>query len=119
MHKTGRLVVVESSGTPIFDAEGNFRGYRGVDRDVGDRKRTEEILRISEERFRQLFEQNEEPQFLFRNGTCEIFDVNTAAVQLYGTPARKCCGKGLPCSSRRRRLQGSPRPSAASSPARA
>jgi len=83
-HKAGRFVVIESSGAPFFDAGGVFRGYRGVDRDVGERKRAEEMLKISEERFRQLFEQNEEPQFLFRNGTCEIFDVNPAAERMYG-----------------------------------
>ena len=42
------------------------------------------MLKISEERFRQLFEQNEEPQFLFRSGTSEILDVNSAAERVYG-----------------------------------
>jgi PAS domain S-box-containing protein len=36
--------------------------------DLTERLRLEEKLRISEERFRQLFLQNEEPQFLFRGG---------------------------------------------------
>ena len=83
-HKAGRYVVVESSGAPFFDSGGGFRGYRGVDRDVGERKRAEELLKISEARFRQLFEQNEEPIFLFRDGTCDIVDVNPAAEKLYG-----------------------------------
>ncbi|WP_110970937.1 sensor domain-containing diguanylate cyclase [Pseudomonas huaxiensis] len=30
----GRLVVLETSGVPLFDAQGNFTGYRGIDRDV-------------------------------------------------------------------------------------
>jgi hypothetical protein len=84
LHKTGRTVVIESSGAPYFDEEGIFRGYHGVDRDVGERKRVQEMLKLSEERFRQLFEQNEEPQFLFRSGTPEILDVNTAAERVYG-----------------------------------
>ncbi|HEY6096638.1 MAG TPA: ATP-binding protein, partial [Candidatus Deferrimicrobium sp.] len=83
-HKSGHFVVIESSGAPFFDAEGVFRGYHGVDRDVGDRKRAQEMLKVSEERFRQLFEQNEEPQFLFRSGTSEILDVNTAVERVYG-----------------------------------
>jgi len=82
-HKSGRTVVIESNGVPYFDEKGVFHGYHGVDRDVGDRKRTQERLRISEERFRQLFEQNEEPQFLFRSGTSEILDVNSAAERVY------------------------------------
>ena len=83
-HKDGHYVVIETSGAPVFDAEGVFQGYRGVDRNIDDRKRAEEKLRRSEERFRQLFEQNEEPLFLFRGGSPEILDVNPAAVRLYG-----------------------------------
>lgn len=47
-HKNGRLVVLETSGTPIFDSAGTFRGYHGIDRDISARKRTEEALRASE-----------------------------------------------------------------------
>jgi len=41
-HKDGRLVVLETSGVPVFDAAGNFRGYRGIDRDISERKKAEE-----------------------------------------------------------------------------
>jgi PAS domain S-box-containing protein len=40
-HRDGHLVVLESSGVPIFDEHGNFRGYRGVDRDITARKEVE------------------------------------------------------------------------------
>jgi PAS domain S-box-containing protein len=83
-HRDGRFVVIETSGTPFFGPDGEFLGYRGVDRDVGERKRAEEMLRSSEELFHQLFEQNEEPLFLFRNGSCEIVDVNPATERMYG-----------------------------------
>jgi hypothetical protein len=83
-HRDGRYVVVETSGAPFFGPDGEFLGYRGVDRDVGERKRAEEMLRASEELFRQLFEQNEEPLFLFRSRTAEIVDINPAAERLYG-----------------------------------
>jgi len=51
LHKDGRPVVVETSGTPIFDGRGVFRGYRGMDRDVTRRRRAEQALA---ERTRQL-----------------------------------------------------------------
>jgi len=95
LHKTGRIVVIESSGAPFIDSEGVFRGYRGVNRDVGERKRVQELLKGSEERFRQLFEQNEEPQFLFRNGTCDILDVNTAAERVYGFSREELLKEGV------------------------
>jgi len=56
---------------------------------------SEEKLRIGEEQFRQLFEQNEEPLFLFRGGSAEILDVNPAAVQLYGYPREELLRSGL------------------------
>jgi PAS domain S-box-containing protein len=49
-HKDGRLLVVETSGVPFFDAKGQFEGYRGVDRDVTERKQAEEeIHKLNEE----------------------------------------------------------------------
>jgi PAS domain S-box-containing protein len=41
LHKDGREVVLETSGIPIFDSDGRFKGYRGVDRDITERKRAE------------------------------------------------------------------------------
>ena len=49
LHKDGHLVILETSGTPFFDADGTFLGYRGVDREIGARKRAEEEVRKSEE----------------------------------------------------------------------
>lgn len=34
LRSDGRLVVLETSGVPIFDGQGTFCGYRGIDRDV-------------------------------------------------------------------------------------
>ncbi len=45
LHKDGHQVVLETSGTPIFDSQGIFRGYRGIDRDITERKRAEEEIR--------------------------------------------------------------------------
>lgn len=44
-HKDGHQVILETSGVPIFDADGRFKGYRGMDRDITERKRLEEDLR--------------------------------------------------------------------------
>ncbi|MHB0970320.1 MAG: PAS domain-containing sensor histidine kinase [Thermoanaerobaculia bacterium] len=43
MHAPGKndaAIVIESSGTPIFDAQGAFSGYFGIARDVTERERT-------------------------------------------------------------------------------
>ena len=40
--KDGGRVVLESSGVPIFTPEGDFQGYRGISRDITERKKAEE-----------------------------------------------------------------------------
>lgn len=44
LHRDGRSVVLESSGIPILARDGGLRGYRGVNRDVTERKKREEEL---------------------------------------------------------------------------
>ena len=46
-HKDGRLVVLETSGVPFYDSHGDFGGYRGIDRDITERKLVEERLEAS------------------------------------------------------------------------
>jgi len=48
LHKDGRLVVLETSGVPFFDTAGRLYGYRGIDRDITERKRMEEQLLLVE-----------------------------------------------------------------------
>jgi PAS domain S-box-containing protein len=45
VHKNGRIVILETSGTPIIDEKGNFLGYRGADRDITERQQKENELR--------------------------------------------------------------------------
>ena len=54
--KDGRLVALESSGSPAYDPAGGFIGYHGVSRDVTARERAAAALRESEERLRKLVE---------------------------------------------------------------
>jgi len=42
VHKDGHIVLVESTGVPVLNAEGEVLGYRGVDEDITERKRAEE-----------------------------------------------------------------------------
>jgi len=55
LHKNGELIVLETSGEPIFNENGDFLGYRGIDRDITERKKAEQKLKESEEMYRNLF----------------------------------------------------------------
>jgi PAS domain S-box-containing protein len=46
LHKDGHLVVLETSGVPIININGKFCGYRGIDRDITDRKKAENKLKM-------------------------------------------------------------------------
>ncbi len=52
----GRLITVEISGVPFFDADGRLLGYRGISRDVTERKRAQEALAESRKKYRGLVE---------------------------------------------------------------
>jgi two-component system cell cycle sensor histidine kinase/response regulator CckA len=42
MSKSGEKVILETSGVPILDMDGNFYGYRGIDRNISERKMLEQ-----------------------------------------------------------------------------
>ncbi len=54
--KNGRSVCLLINGVPVFSSEGEFLGYRGVDKDITDWKLAIQKIRESEDRFRKYFE---------------------------------------------------------------
>jgi len=100
--RNGELYWESTTITPIRSEEGAVTNLLWVREDITARKQAEEELRRSEanykaaqEKFRQLFEQNEEPLFLFRQGTCDILDANPAASHLYGHDREKLRRYGI------------------------
>jgi len=49
-HKDGHIVYLEMSGTPYFDHDGRFMGFRGVDRDISGRKASKQAIEESRRR---------------------------------------------------------------------
>jgi len=43
IHKAGHLVTLETNGMPFQDKSGAVAGYRGIDRDITERKRTQDL----------------------------------------------------------------------------
>ena len=53
LHKDGRQVFLENSGVPVFDEQGEFKGYRGVVQDITSRKKDEKERKLLERQFQQ------------------------------------------------------------------
>jgi len=84
IRKDGAKRYVETSVSSIKNSSGQPIGFRGIVRDITERKRAEEALRESEERYRQLFEAESDAIVLIDNATGCILEANSAAAALYG-----------------------------------
>jgi two-component system cell cycle sensor histidine kinase/response regulator CckA len=82
--KDGSPRILEMSASLMKDSTGEPIGFRGVVRDVTERKRGEEALRESEERYRSLFQNNHAVMLLIDPETADIVDANPAACSFYG-----------------------------------
>lgn len=82
----GSVLYVSISGEPRFDAQGNFRGYWGVGRDVTAEVQAEQAIHATETRYRELFRRSPSPLVLHRWG--RVLDANPAAMAMFGYTQR-------------------------------
>jgi len=92
LHKDGHPVILESNGVPVFDEAGRLRGYRGVDRDVSERKQAEEALRTAEREKAAILDGVPEAM-LYHNRELGIIWANRAAGASVGLAADQLAGR--------------------------
>jgi PAS domain S-box-containing protein len=71
-------------GKVSFDEQGRPVSRFGIAIDIQERKEADEKLRASEQRYRQLFENNPHPMWFYEIETLAFLSVNNAAVAHYG-----------------------------------
>jgi PAS domain S-box-containing protein len=81
--RDGNEVIVETHGVPFFSKSGDLLGYRGVHRDITTRKRAEQALRESEEKFRSIFEESPIGIELY-DSEGRLIDANKACLDIFG-----------------------------------
>ncbi|RYF91498.1 MAG: PAS domain S-box protein [Chitinophagaceae bacterium] len=77
--KAGEALEVEVSAKLLADGR-----FVGIVRDITERKKTQEALRKSEEKYRLLFNQNPMPMWMLSRPHNKFLDVNNAAIEFYG-----------------------------------
>jgi len=82
IRKDGTKAFIELSVSLIRDSEGKPIGFRAFSRDITERKRREEALRESEERFRQLAENIREVFYISEQGYFRY--VSPAYMEIWG-----------------------------------
>lgn len=95
LHKEGRFVVLETSGHQILDETGKIIGYRGVDRDITERKQAEEHLKVSEKRFREIIEDVSKISIQGYDEERRVIFWNKASEKLYGYTEKEAFGSKL------------------------
>ena len=92
--RDGRLICLLTNGVPILDERGELKGYRGVDQDITERKRTETSLIESENKYRALVEGHKDVIFSV-SADGRVNYVSPAIIGIYGYPQEDVVGKNL------------------------
>ncbi len=110
VYRTGTSVTIENH--EVVDYHGNTRnqevfvslmrngqgkpvGFRGTNRDITKNKKIQEALRLSEERYHNMFEYNKAVMLLIDPDTARIIDANLSACFYYGYQKEELLAKKM------------------------
>ena len=91
VHKNGNLVLLETNGTPILNERGRLIGYRGIDRDITERKKAEEELYRSRELLSSIINSSDSAIFA-RDINERMILLNNAQSRAYNIPKERALG---------------------------
>jgi PAS domain S-box-containing protein len=89
----GHRALLDTIKTPMFNVEGKLIGVLGIARDITERKREEEDLYLSEERFRLLSEASFEAIAIHEEGI--LLNANDQYFKMFGYEPSEALGKEM------------------------
>ncbi|MBW4561780.1 MAG: PAS domain S-box protein [Mojavia pulchra JT2-VF2] len=94
IHQDGHLVVLETSGVPVFDSKGTFHGYRGISRDVTPRKQAEVSLQETQQQLQAILDNCSAAVYVvdFQN---RLVLINSKFEKLFDTTQAEISGKSI------------------------
>ncbi len=84
---------IAHSCTAVYAADGKWLGRRESNREITEKKREEELLAVSESRYRRLFEAAQDGILILDAETGKIMDVNPFLIHLLGFSRDQFLGK--------------------------
>ena len=93
VHKNGSVIRVETSGSPVYNADGIITGYRGIYADITEQTRMERSLLESKNYNRFLFEDSPVPLVLIDADLMIYLDFNKSALRFYGSTSAELGGR--------------------------
>lgn len=90
--KDGRRIWLSVNARAVRDEQGNIAYYEGTVQDISERKKAEEALRESEERYRELFENSKDAIYV-HDMSGRYTSVNRAAEKLSGYTREELIGR--------------------------
>jgi PAS domain S-box-containing protein len=85
---------VSTSGRPIFDAEGRFRGYRGIGKDITARKLAEQARAEAQARLQLIFD-SVPGSILYIDRDERVVTANRSYERLRGQPLEQMAGRKI------------------------
>lgn len=83
LHKNGKKVIFETSGVPIFSINSDLIGFRGITRDITEKKRIESALRQSQQKLSQHL-RNTPMGYIEWDSNLEVIEWNPSAQRIFG-----------------------------------
>ncbi|MBW2208849.1 MAG: PAS domain S-box protein, partial [Deltaproteobacteria bacterium] len=93
--KTGEIVWLEACSHIACDENGTVEFVTGAFLDVSERKRAEQALHESEEKYRSLFISGPDPIFVLDRENLKILDANPSAEETYGYYKEELIGRSF------------------------